>query len=251
MVQAFLIVLVDRQHGQFFRYNLQSRRLERQGEAVVDDVPKTVKAASWAGLADDKVARHVDAHLLAHLKHVARHLAETYNDPAVIIGGPEEIVVQFLDVLPSQWRDRVEATIHPQSHLELKDLEARIQQAADQVYQAHLAELLMDITEAGRPAGRGVIGQEPVYEALTLKQVQLVVTDSRPKPGYVCPNNDGLSANPGRCAVCFCDLIKTDNLQEALLTTAAGQDAEVVVLNDASLLPANAEGVVALKRYVG
>lgn len=248
MLNAFLIVLVDRQHGRFFRYDLRTRSLERLGEVVVDDVPKNVKGGSWAGLADDKIARHVDAHLQAHLKRVA-HETQKHDEPAIIIGGPEEVVVQFQQELPASIQERVEAVIHPQSRGDIKELEERIVQAVSQVYQAHLTGLLKEVAEAGEPGGRGLMGREPVYEALTLKQAQLVMMAAGAQPGYICPNGDGVAANPGQCAACFAELEQAPDVQETLLKIAANQDAEVVMLEKAEILPLQAEGVVALKRY--
>ncbi len=249
MLNTFLIALVDRQHGRFFRYNLQTRTLERLGEVVVDDVPKAVKGASWAGLADAKVARHIDEHLLAHLKHVVHEMTTKYHDKAVILGGPEEVVAQFEKELPQAWQERVEAIIHPQGHLELKDLEERIKQAADKVYEAHVSALLTQITESGQPGGKGVQGYEPVLEALNLKQAQLIMMNNQPVEGYLCAKDGGLSLHPGQCAGCFADLVPAENLHDAILAKAAEQDAEVVIVADKSILPAQSQGIVALKRY--
>lgn len=252
MKSNFLFVLVDRQHGHFYQFQGASRTLTHLSE-LSEEVPKPVKAASWKGLADDKVARHIEDHIRDHLKNVVQKLDQLVKDDpmaAIILGGPEEVVTQFQGVLPSPLGEKVIATLHPDHHASLKELEELLTQAVDRYRLAMLANLVKEVENDRGLSGRGIVGREAVCEALNLKQVHmLLLHPTTAYAGAYCPADGSVAAISSQCPACLAKLTETPDLSQHLKSLAERQDAEIVEVADATLFPADAEHIAALRRF--
>lgn len=252
MKHTFLFVLVDRQHGHFSVFDSQTKQLTRL-EEITDTVPKPVKGASWKGLADDKVARHIDAHIHVHFQRVAaklEELAKAHLHPSLILGGPEEVVAEFQKVLPKDLAEAVVAVLHPDHHADVKSLEKLVKEAVAGVERTALETAITAIEENRSFGGRGIVGREAVCEALNLKQVQLLfLHDASAYPGAYCPADGSVSALQTKCPLCLAEMASVPDLSEHLRTKAAEQNAHVMTIADLTLLPADAEGIAALRRY--
>lgn len=253
MEKIILILLIDRKHGHFYRYALDRGRLEIL-EEIADEVPRPTKSASWAGLADDKVARHIEAHVKAHFRRVIERLEHYLRVPdfevvELMLGGPEAEVDQFQTMLPKSIRDRISSVIHPDHYAGIKELENQIATAAAAAARARVHEVLAQIQESLSPNGRGVIGREPVLEALNLKQVQILILDPKATfAGMVCPKDGCLSQSLTKCPLCLSPMEQRSNLIAEIKKLAALQDAIVLEAPDSSELAAY-EGLAALRRY--
>lgn len=255
MAESFLIALVDRNHGHFYRYDTTGRGLEKL-EEVSDIVPKSVKAASWKGLADDKVARHVAAHVRDHFKHIAERIehylmhTDTSDHPkAIILGGPEEDLAEFLPLLSHSLQEKVVATIHPDHYSGVKELEKTVTTAVERVAAQQVADVLELINDHRQPGGRGVVGREPVYEALNLKQVQTLLLDPNERySGFFCPADGSLAESLDRCPSCLGPMSELEDLSEAIRSSARAQSAEIMAVDDADALKPY-QALVALKRF--
>ena len=252
MTNNFLFVLVDRQHGHFYQFDGATRQLTHLAE-LSEEVPKPVKSASWKGLADDKIARHIEEHVREHFKNVATKLEELVKKQPtahVIIGGPEEVVAQFQGVLSQVVADKMVATLHPDHHANLKDLESLLMEAVNRYREAALQKVVAEIEDDRQLAGRGIVGREAVCEALNLKQVQmLLIHPSTAYPGAFCPTDGTVAVLSSQCPVCLETMTETVDLSEHLRSRAHSQGAEVIEVGDLSLFPADAEGLAALRRY--
>ncbi|MEK7460838.1 MAG: hypothetical protein AAB647_01320 [Patescibacteria group bacterium] len=252
MPNTFLFILVDRQHGHFYQFDGARRQLTHL-EELTEEVPKPVKAASWKGLADDKVARHIEDHIRSHLKHVAEKLEQLLKkqpEAVVIVGGPEEVVAQFQTVLPHMVSEKVVATLHPDHHATLKELEELLVKAVSKYRQAALEQTVAEIENDRQIAGRGVVGREAVCEALNLKQVQmLMIHPASAYPGAFCPTDGSVSVLGKKCPNCLADMNEAPDLNEHLRKLAIDQGAEVIEVADVSIFPKDAEALAALRRY--
>lgn len=254
MTDTFLILLIDRKHGHFYRFGRGSGGLE-QLEERTDDVPRPTKGASWAGLADDKVARHIEGHVAGHYRDQAarleRYLKQSeFRAAGVIVGGPEVEVAAFQEALATPTRERVVAVIHPEHHAGLKALEGKILEALRRADERQIVELLAQIENSRQPDGRGVVGVEPVLEALNLKQVQtLLISRGTQFAGWRCPADGSLSTSLSQCPICLGPMEETADLRAAITKLAAAQRAEILEVDGTFVLPDEYQGLAALKRF--
>lgn len=250
MTNDFLVVLVDRSHGHFYHYDHAQCHVDEL-TTITDDVPKAVKGASWKGLADDKVVRHVDEHVHAHFKRVIDELhRQHYEHPyPIILGGPDEVVAEFKHFLSKQDADQVIATFHPDHNGDRKELAGRIHEEVIQHEKQHITTLLETIDNHRGPHDRGVVGHQMVTEALNLKQIQLMLLDPHHSfVGLVCPADGSITISSQTCPTCLGPMTKTSDLVTALKTLATAQSAEIIEVNDRDLL-AKYEGLAGLRRY--
>lgn len=252
MKESFLFVLVDRQHGHFYQFDGASHQLTHLAE-LTEVVPKQVKSASWKGLANDKIARHIEDHIREHLKHVAaklEQLLKNQSESLVIIGGPEEVVAQFQTVVSGAVSDKLVATLHPDHHATLKELEGLLIQAVGRYRQANLAQIVAQIENDRQLSGRGIVGREAVCEALNLKEVQmLLIHPASAYPGVFCPADGSVAVLSTQCPNCLIQMEASPDLSQHLRTLATQQGAEVVEITDPALFPADAQNLAALKRF--
>lgn len=252
-MDQYIILLVDRKHGHFYRY--AGSKLSPLREVTHEDIPKSVKSASWAGLADDRVARHVEEHVNDHYRSLIR-LLETYlddkeaSDAEIIIGGPEAELATFVELLPHVVKERVVAQVHPDHYVGIKELEEQIEQAISEVTAAKAVELLEIIENERQPEGKGAVGREAVYEALNLKEVQTLLVDEHAEwSGTVCPQDGSVSASNEKCPICLGVMEPAADFRLSLDSLAGQQGAEIIALPHSVTLPDEYEHVAALKRF--
>lgn len=251
-MNQYLVLLVDRKHGHFYWY--EDAKLTAL-EEVTEDMPKSVKSASWAGLADDKVNRHIEEHVAEHYRHLISVLERYLDDKdkadaEVIIGGPDAEVSTFQTLLPRGVADRLVAIVHPEHYVGLKELEAQIAQAVKAVGSNHTIELMAQIENERQPNGKGVVGQEPVYEALNMKEVQtLLIKRGHGFTGMVCPVDGSLASSQTQCPACLGPMDELPDLLSAIQAKAAEQQATVYDVDADIVFPDEYEGIAALKRF--
>ncbi len=246
--ESYLVAIIDRQHGHFYWFDPVIDRLTKI-EDIVDSVPKAVKSASWKGLADDRVARHIETHVRDHYKNLIRQMLPKLSSPTVgvILGGPEEDLADFEPLLEATFAGRVARRFHPAHGSGLKELEADVRQVAAQAKHQAIAQLLSDIDNQRGPGGRGLVDVEAIFESLNLKQLQLLLIDpNRRFPGYFCPIDRTLSTMATQCPVCFATLTKEDDLKNHIETLARAQDAEIVTVDSQIRSPS---GLAGLRRF--
>ncbi|MBI4175050.1 hypothetical protein HY523_00350 [Candidatus Berkelbacteria bacterium] len=252
MQKTYLVALVDKKHGHLYRYADEQGILEEL-EEVVDNVPRPTKSASWKGLADDKVARHITVHIHEHWKRVLAVLDRYLREDTtlrVFLGGPAEDTTAFLKLVPPHHRQRVLGVIHPDHHAGLAVLKAQIIEAIVGVQRTLIATLLEELENERHPTGRALIGQEPVCEGLNLRQVAWLLIDrQRTYPGYACSSGHSLSVNQPVCSVCQQTMAPVLDLSAQIEAFAHQSHAELRTLPDGMRLPPEAQGLAGLKHY--
>lgn len=245
-----LVVLIDRQHGRIFHFDPEQKELELI-EEVFDVVPKAVKGASWKGLADDKVSRHVDEHIHDHYKRVIERLVPYLDNATTVmfVAGQDENTAEFFATLPHQYQEVVAGKLQGDPRETVKKLSARVETAYQDWYHKTIESLLDEIENSRQPEGKGVVGLEPVFEALSLKQVQtLVVNPNHAYGAYLCTDDGFVSGSMATCPACRKQLSFTASAYPQLAELARSQAAEIVAVPDAQLLAAY-EGLAAIRRY--
>ena len=252
MKNNFLFVFVDRQHGHFSLFDATTKQLTKLAE-ISDDVPKPVKSASWKGLANDKVARHIEGHIHAHLQTVVaklEQLRKDYPETALVLGGPEEVVAEFHKLLPKPLEQTVVATLHPDHHANAKELEDLLSRAVEGFDSNEALVVMEEIENDRRPGGRGVVGREAVCEALNLGQVQtLLIHLGSAYAGNFCPVDGAVSCLLTQCPNCLRPLQAVPDISRYLQAKAAEQSANVIEVTDRKLFAVDGEGLAALRRY--
>ncbi len=253
MTQAYLIVLIDKKHGHLYYYTAASQQLE-PFEEINDDVPRPAKGASWKGLADDKVARHIGVHIHEHWKHILERiepLLRTKPQVSVLLGGPEEDVQAFSAILPQPLQNRIIGTIHPSHYAGLNQLKEQIQTAIHATTRRTIETFLAEVSQQTHPSGRAVIGREAVCEALNLHQVEkLLIDPTQAYPGFVCSTGEAVSTLQSTCFHCLQPMAAIDDLRPALEQLAGQAQTRILYLPLETVLPEAAAGLVGMKRYV-
>lgn len=250
--ERFLVVLIDRKRGRIYRYEQPENKLIVL-EELYDDVPPQVKSASWKGLADDKVARHIESHVLEHLKKINSFLEKIdcrEQPDHILIGGSDDVTAEFRKMLSDAIGAKVSEVFRPPNRAGLNELTDLVCAAIEKTQITDSSELIAQIESNREPNGRAVIGLEPVIEALTLKQVQMLVLDESSKyPGSFCQTDGIVSSYLSTCPVCSGSMDTVSDLKSNLIQSADAQAAQVVTLDSSSLKPYG--GIVALKRFTG
>lgn len=227
---SYLVAIIDRQHGHFYQFDPETDRLTKLDD-ITDPVPKAVKSASWKGLANDRVARHIETHVRDHYKHLIHQLGLRLISPKIglILGGPDEDLADFEPLLDTELAGRVVGTFHPAHSGGNKELTAGTRAVVMKVKENAIQALLEEIDNQRGPGGRGLVDVEAIYESLNVKQLQLLLIDpTRPYPGFVCALHGTLSTMSMKCPVCLVPLTKKENLQSQIETLARAQGAQLV-----------------------
>ncbi len=209
---------------------------------VQDDVPDRVSAkksmavSAWgvySGMGDQRIQRHIEDHVHRHLNRVAERTFEFSKDKGIerlILAAPDERTVSLLkDHLHSYLKQRVLGEFHARPD----DAEQRLQEKAldtkreiEEREQEKLLDRLMDLHLS---AGLGVVGLQPVLDALRMGQIHtLVMKDDFTASGYLCPKDRYLSAGASSCPVCGKALQPVERLPEEMLQEALAQGAEIL-----------------------
>jgi len=244
------VIFVDRQHGRLFAYDTSEGQVELLAE-VYDTVPKSVKAASWKGLADDKVSRHVEEHVFVHYKRVVeafRSQLDATNEP-IFLAGQDENIAQFTEQLPTADQGRVAGHFQADGREPIKDFSARVGEALLGWQQAEMHRLLAEVENNRGPDGKGVVGREAVMEALSLRQVQsLFINPRQDFAGYVCNTDGFVSSLMSTCPTCQTELAQQSSITLDLIALAKRQAASVIAVSEPELLK-DYDSLAALRRY--
>src|SRR5207247_1069507 len=198
--ESFCVVLVDRAKARLFTGAL-GRIDERTG--VFDDVPGRHDQGGWS---QANYQRHIEDHVGRHLRHVGDVVMRVFKRRPfdhLILGGPEEPVKEFERILHDYLQRRVvdrltlPVTAGPADVLERTiEIEERLDTARERE--------VLDRLRAEAGAGRqGVVGLEPVLEALNEGRVDtLVVPFGVAAPGVRCTACGSLASGGERCPMC-------------------------------------------------
>lgn len=197
----FLVALVDKTHVRLLFYQMGELQetLELRGEPI-----KRHKQGGWGA---EKLQRHEDEVAYRNLKEAAEltvSFCERHQPRYLLLGGADPTVVEFRELLPRPWSDRIAGTI-PGDRMsdegEILEAALRILQQVERRREFALVDAAITAAAKG---GNGVINLEDSLRAAAEGRVQvLLVADGFHAPAYRCAGCGFLTTVP-RTACPFC-----------------------------------------------
>jgi hypothetical protein len=227
-------VLFDQRHARIFTFYLGELESQRELE---DDVPGRTSVGGWYGLAQARLARHREDHVLRHARRTIAALLDVWRRSPfdrLVLAGHEEALSLLRRHLPLRLQTRIAATLHLPVSAPEDEVVGAVLRVAAEVEQRDEQAAVRELLEA--PAQRAVNGVAGTLDALGSGQVHLlVVADRLTANAAECPTCGRLVAdgNGGadRCPACGERLRPADDLRDLAVRRAAAQGASVEVVS--------------------
>ena len=238
------VALVDKQGARLFIFHMGE--LFEQDGFLGDEVRRTKHggASAMPGArsgAAGRVGKKVEEVVERNMKHTAAYAVDFFSNHharRLLIGGTEENVNAFRQMLPKAWQSLVLATFPMSvtaSHGELIEKVLEIGDMADGRREKNLVRDLL--TTASSSGSRAVVGLEPTLQAVNDSRVETVVlTDGFRHPAYQCAQCARLTVLPSQvCKYCGGKYHELPEVRDVLITEVirAGGDVEVVAADPA------------------
>ena len=228
--KRFCVVSVSRKKARFFTVGLNEIE-EHQGVLTDEWVPDQVKEGEWAGLRQSRIARHIEDHVLHHLKDIARLTYKFFAEHDIdrlILAGPKEIVPRFRAVLHPYLQERVAGEFNAEPDAPLSEILKGSLLVEKEIQLREENDLFNKLRDENHKGGLSVIGLRPTIEALMRGQADtLVIGDGQLRQGYVCYKDHYLSVGPGDCPVCGEALNESDDVIEDMVHLALNQNVQI------------------------
>jgi peptide chain release factor subunit 1 len=234
---SYGVVLVDKQGARLFHFNLGELK---EQEGILGDEVKHVKrggASSIPGTRggsgslshnDDEV---VDRNMKKSVEF-ATHFFETNHIRRVVIGGTEENVSTFRNLLPKAWQSLLVGTFSlpmTASHVEVLSKAMEIGKEAEEIRESKLIDTA--ITAAAKNKG-GAVGLENTLAAVSSHRVQtLLFKEGLHSIGIRCRSCGFISAhNLESCPLCNSQTDRVLDVVDVAVRSVlqSGGDVEVV-----------------------
>jgi peptide chain release factor subunit 1 len=175
-----------------------------EASSILDEVPGRHDQGGWA---QARHQRHIEDHVLRHLKHVADALLRLHQRKGLdhlVLAGPDEVLAELERDLHDYVRravvDRVSLPIGASVN-EVLALTSRVEERLEREREERTIRRLMAATSG--QAGRSVIGLERTLESLHASRVDtLVVSIGLVEEGVRCPACGHLAIDGARCPIC-------------------------------------------------
>lgn len=247
------VILVDRAGARFFIFHLGE--LQKTGGAVGEDVRK-VKLGSGSAAPGGRGSmgggRYEQELAERNLRDIAAEATTFFANGDIrrlFIGGTNEVVAAFRDLLPKQMQSRVAAIftmdkMAPEHEVREKSL-ALLTEDNDRRETALVANM---ITAAAKGAN-AILGLDETLQAIVDGRVQtLVISDGYRTPGYVQRESGFLAANVALSPFPESDLESVADVIDEAVIRAMAQGGRVEVISDNPELE-NAGQIGAVLRY--
>jgi peptide chain release factor subunit 1 len=249
-LERYAVAVVDKESA---RLLLVFEGRVESAEAFTDDVPGK---HDQGGLAQARLQRHHEDHVLRHVKRVVERLSEQLRERTfdrLILAGPEEATTDVRDHLPHELARRLVATVPAETSAtdaEIVEMTLEVEQRAERQGEEDLVTAVID---ASRSNGLGACGTSATLDAVWLGEVlTLLVADGLTAPGSECPLDGRLSPDPpGACPMCGTETVQVADIVDraAQLTLERDGDVEVVHERAAQRLRDTCDGMGAVLRF--
>ncbi|MBI3951565.1 MAG: hypothetical protein HY314_14030 [Acidobacteria bacterium] len=214
--ERYGVVLIGKGHARLFTVYLGDID---EHEGVFEAVPPATQTAGRDRImAQKKVQRHHDEHVLWHAKQVAerlRDLTDRYRFDRLVIGGPLEAVTELQHVLPKPPRRLVIGTFSLPIQATHQDVLRETRQIEAVVEREEEVKLVEALITAAHKGDKATLGLADTIQATNEGRVwQLIYEQNFFSHGYLCPQCDTLYAEnrPDQCLYCGGALSHTPNL---------------------------------------
>jgi peptide chain release factor subunit 1 len=245
--QSFCTVIVDREKARIFLARMGRIREETE---LLDDVPGRHDQGGWS---QARYQRHIDEHVLAHLKHVADVLLEYFKRTGfdhLILAGPHEAVAEFErhlhDYLKRRIVDRAQLPMSV-SAADVLEKSMAVEEGIEERREREVVERVLAEAAAGRNA---VTELGPVLEALNDGRVDtLVVPFGLEARGARCRECGRLALGGSRCRTCGGPMESLPDVVESAVASALRQSARVETMSRVGVDSLDGARIGALLRF--
>ena len=246
------VVIVDREGARIMLFS-QGELVDSEG--IVGEEVKRLKhgGGSAAGRRAGGAGRREDEVALRNLRDVAEltvRFCEGGRCQRLIIGGTEETVAQFEEMLPKELRDQVVASIPVDMNAPEQEILNRTLEVIDEVDRREEEKLVREIITAAAKGEEGAIGLDDTLAAVQEGRARaLVVAEGYKAPGYRCANCGYTTAQEiATCVFCGGQMEKMQDVVDVIVHRAIDLGVDVEVVKDNQELE-KAGYIGALLRY--
>lgn len=203
--RRYAVLLVDKESARIFVMHLGE--LVEYGEVHTPDVPGRHKKGGWFALAQTHYDRHIEHHVLLHLKDVLRELElflKGEDIDMLVLGGSEEAVLKSRELLPRALADRIVGVFQAGMFESNAEILARVWPLVEEFEKRAERETVEELIARSRKMERAVTGLEAVLHALQGGRVMKLVFERNFKAGgFRCEGCGALSTRPSeKCPYC-------------------------------------------------
>lgn len=186
------VVIVDKQGARLFSFHLGE---VREQEGIVGETIRHTKRGGASAMPGRRggvagQTNYTDEIAERNMREAATfatHFFNEYNIRRVLIGGTDENVALFRNLLPKSWQSLIVGTFPMSMTASADEVWTRTMEIGAQAELRHESELLRKTVTAAAKGRGGVLGLEDTLQALHEGRVQkLVIQDGYRAPGYRC-----------------------------------------------------------------
>jgi peptide chain release factor subunit 1 len=244
--ESFCTVLVDSERARIFVAELG--RVEERTE-LADDVPGRHDQGGWS---QTRYRRHIDEHRQRHLKRTAEVLFRFYKRHRfdhLILGGPDEVVMEFEHDLHDYLKQLVRARIPLSMTASPSDVLERSLKLEEELEREREHEMVERVVAEHAAGRRAAAGLGPTLQVLGEGRVEtLVVASDLSAPGFECPGCGALAQEGGPCTACGEPRRPVPDVVESAVAMALRQGARVETVTQDGRLRV-LDGIGALLRF--
>ncbi len=254
--ERYGVILVDREGARLFLFH--QGELEETDGMLGEEVKRTKDGGGSAtgrlGGLTTRTGRHKEEIVQRNLKEMAELAAkfcEGGKCSRIILGGTDETLTQFQEMLPRELQERVVGSIPldmTASETEVLERSLEVIQEADKRRKEELVEQL--ITAAASKGGHGALGLDDTLAAVQEGRAHiLLVAEGYVATGHSCQNCGYVAAHELKeCPFCGGEMAQIEDAVNTIVRKAIESGMEVEVVKDCAALE-EAGSIGAILRY--
>lgn len=246
------VVLVDKQGARLFHFHMGDLR---EQEGVLGEAVKRAKHGTGGSTVpgrrgSNSPTRSVDEVVDRNMKDAADFAVQFFEENhvrRVLIGGTDENVKAFCNVLPKAWQSLVMGTFHMSmtaSHNDVRNRALELGIEAESERETRMIDRVVTMSKKGTGA---VLGLEETLQAVTQGRVQtLIISDGYRKNAFRCKNTGALTTNPEEVCGGEDDVEKVYDVVDLAVNQVmrGGGDVEVIVSQKETMDKAGSIGAI-------
>lgn len=243
----FGVILVDKVNGRFFEYHLgelQSSETVNGEEVrkVKDGSGTTFHARGSISMSGPGGGRHEDEVVGRNLKDCAAAASRFFAERPIrrlFIGGQNETIAQFRDLLPKQLLTTLVGTFAIDMEANEADIRREALAMLREVNAEREDKLVERLAALNAAGGNAVVGLDDVLQAVSDRRVEtLIISDGYRMPGYLHADAGYVVANLARSPLPLSDLTEVGDVIDAAVAQTMAQGGHVEVITEHPTLEA-------------